>query len=76
MDVSPNVSLGLALCYWVGRDELLLIRITGVGYAYSDERLISTDLSGWGATAGVLGKFGRWARMGLTVGTPVTFKAQ
>jgi len=77
VDVSPNVSLGLALCYWVGRDELSVNEnYWSSGALTSEERLISTDLSGWGATAGVLGKFGRWARMGLTVGTPVTFKAQ
>jgi long-subunit fatty acid transport protein len=84
VDVSPNVSLGLAICYWVGTDELSSnenywwpdsIATSGYGLAY-DERLINTDLSGWGATAGALFKFGRWARMGLTVGTPVTFKAE
>jgi hypothetical protein len=76
MDVSPNVSLGLALCYWTGQDEWSAdAKDWAGGSLHSTEYLISTDLSGWGATAGVLGKFGRWARMGLTVGTPVTFKA-
>jgi long-subunit fatty acid transport protein len=78
MDVSQNVSLGLALCYWVGHDEFSVDE----NYWSSptaltlEERLISTDLSGWGAIAGVMGKLGRWARMGLTIGTPITFKAQ
>jgi long-subunit fatty acid transport protein len=77
VDVSPNVSLGMAVNYWVGVDELSV----NENYWYdsqivSEERLISTNLSGWGATAGALVKVGRWARMGLTVGTPVTYKAE
>ncbi|MFH1010372.1 MAG: outer membrane protein transport protein [bacterium] len=77
MDVSPNVSLGLALCYWTGQDELSVSeKYWAGGWLTSDERLISTDLSGWGAIAGGLAKFGRWARMGFTIGTPITYKAQ
>lgn len=77
VDVSPNVSLGLALNYWVGSDELTISeRYWDGGVLESDERLITTDLSGWGAIMGGLVRFGRWARMGIALETPVTFKAE
>lgn len=76
VDVSPNVSLGMAICYWVGMDELTINEnYWQTSQVISEERLISTDLSGWGAIVGGLFKFGRWARMGIAIQTPVSFKA-
>ena len=78
VDVSPNVSLGMAVNYWVGTDELTIEENywSSSSSLESEERLINTTLSGWGATVGGLVRFGRWARMGIALESPVTYKAQ
>lgn len=79
IDLSPNVSLGGALQYWIGRDDYT---ITGLEWAAtpsntaSVQEVIDTDLYGWRGTMGVLLRAGSVARMGVTIMTPIVFDAE
>jgi len=63
VDVSPNLSLGLSLNYWRGRDDYTFIgsQFAPGGYTESE---IQTTLSGWMPSAGGLLRVGRYARVG------------
>jgi len=79
MDLSPNVSLGAALQYWIGRDEYTISGLmwdsTWSAYA-SAQQEIATDLRGWRGNMGVLFRAGSVARLGLVILSPVVFDAR
>ena len=80
IDLSPNMSLGAALQYWVGRDDYT---ITGQEWDNSApsgtspvQEVIDTDLNGWRGSLGVLVRVGSVVRLGMTIMTPVVFDAE
>jgi long-subunit fatty acid transport protein len=77
-DMSPNVSLGAALQYWIGRDSY---SISGQmwnesGTATSEEQqVIDTGFNGWRGSVGVLFRGGKHIRIGAMILTPIEFNA-
>jgi long-chain fatty acid transport protein len=78
MDVSPNLSLGLGLQYWTGVDDYTktgnFSTFDTAGHIFQNysERLINTDLSGWGANIGAMYHGGRYTRVGVMFQTPIS----
>ena len=78
LDVSPSVSLGGGLQYWLGRDDYsitgLMWNVSGDS-ALSSEQDIFTDLHGWRGNMGVLFRAGSVGRVGMMIETPIVYKA-
>jgi len=78
MDLSPNVSLGAALQYWIGRDDYTISGLmwNSSGSSTSQtEQVLTTGLHGWRGSVGVLFRGGTVARFGAVIMSPIVFSA-
>lgn len=84
IDISPNISVGLALNYWTGTSEYRLefsqedILNNFPDFPadfdrYTETRSITADYSAFSAVLSGLYRVGRSARVGFTYATPVKF---
>ena len=82
MMVSPNLSLGLSLNFWSGREEydLTLFEDDTRDYWYESEWQyidnLTTDYSGFNLEIGGLYSIGKHLSVGATMSTPITFTAK
>ncbi|UCF65644.1 MAG: outer membrane protein transport protein [bacterium] len=83
IDVSPNISLGLALNYWTGKSEYLvefnqfdqfdLFNPPADFSEYQETRYITSKYSSFNAKFGAMMRLGRIIRLGLGMDIPHTF---
>jgi hypothetical protein len=76
MDVSPSVSVGGGLQYWIGRDDYSITGQRWGSSASSDEQDIFTTLHGWRGDMGVLIRAGSVGRLGMVIETPIVYNAK
>jgi long-subunit fatty acid transport protein len=84
IDISPNVSFGLALNYWSGKSDYNL-NFTQTDtednfptfpadfYQYKENRIINTEYSGFNVVLAAMYRLKRLARIGISYSSPVTF---
>jgi long-subunit fatty acid transport protein len=84
MDISPNVSFGVALNYWSGKSDYNL-NFTQTDtennfptfpadfYQYKENRIINTEYSGFNVVLAAMYRLKRLARIGISYSSPVTF---
>jgi len=83
IDVSPNISLGLALNYWTGKSDYLveftqfdqfnLFNPPSDFSEYQETRYITSKYSSFNAKFGAMMRLGRIIRVGLGMDIPHTF---
>lgn len=87
VDVSPSVSLGLTMNFWTGESDYLQ-DFDQLDYnnnfdtypadfdEYLENRKINSDYSSFGVKFGALFQTGKYARIGLGIESPQTFKVK
>jgi len=77
VDISPNLSAGVALNYWTGSDDYSLLgEYSESGSTFRTEQSIFTDLGGWNFNLGGMYRPGRMVRIGAATSTPFSMKLQ
>jgi hypothetical protein len=78
IDLSPNVSTGLALRLWTGYNDYSYNGVTqwpGDEWSTFDQS-IDLNLSGWNVITGVLVRAVPWLRVGASIETPLKLKIE
>lgn len=84
IDISPNISFGMALNYWAGKSEYRLefsqddVQNNFTDFPadfdrYLETRSITADYSSFNAVLSGMYRLGRLARLGVTYATPMKF---
>lgn len=80
IDLSPNLSAGIGLNFWYGRDEYLFTErerdIEDI-YTFNDFRRddqIDSQIRGFNATLGALLRVNPMLKLGATIATPITYR--